>query len=500
MRKRAILNFAVSILYQFTNILIGMILPKYYTEIFGSAYNGLNQSVSQIMSLLSILQFGISATAFQQMFQYIADRDEDMLRAIYWDTGRQYRKMGYIFLAAILPIVAVFPYFLEEELPYKIVAVFLLVRAISAAMEYFFQAKYTVFMIANNKSYAVYTINIITLLTGTALHLTVLFTSQNILMYQFVAPTVVVLRLIIVNAYVRRKFPYLFQKKAKRIKVLSGAKRKDVLISEIAGMISESADMVILSVGSGLIYTSIYSVYNFVTAGLGNVLGSCREAVFAGIGKKYYENFEEFKKEYDDFESIYIFLMVFLYATALLLFRSFVEVYTANMDTEYYFAGLPVLFVIAKLIINLRVPSQMVVNTAGHFKEVKMYAVMEALIKIVLSVLLVKPFGIYGVLIGTVAGALYRTPLLVRYANKYIVYRKQMECWKKVLLWLPVLVAAYLIGEFVAIECDTLLQWALMAIVGAVAVMGTAVIWLLIADKKTLNNLKQLLLKKKKIG
>ena len=91
MNKRAALNFASSLMYQFVNLLIGLILPKFYTEAFGSVYNGLNQSVSQIMSLLSVLQFGIAAAAIQQMFKYIADKDEDTIRAIYWESGRQYR-------------------------------------------------------------------------------------------------------------------------------------------------------------------------------------------------------------------------------------------------------------------------------------------------------------------------------------------------------------------------------------------------------------------------
>lgn len=485
-------------IYQVVNLVVGLILPKFYTEIFGSVYNGLNQSISQIMTLLGVLQFGISAAAIQQMFKHIADNNQDMIRAIYWDTGKQYRKMGYFFLAAIIPIAVLFPFLLENELPYKIIVAFLLLRAVSSAMEYFFQAKYSVVLIANNKSYAVYIINILLLLIGTGLHMTVLFTTKDILMYQSVALVTTLLRLVIVNAYVRKQFPYLYSKTATSCVAPKENKRKDVLVSEIAGMIVDSTDMLVLSISSGLVYTSIYSVYNFVTSGLGNVLGSCREAVFAGLGKTYFEDFEKFKKEFDDFESVYLFLVFFLYAVALILFRPFIEVYTANMDTRYYFAGLPILFILSKLIVNLRIPSIVAVNTAGHFKEVKMYAVVEAVINLVLSVLLVKPLGIYGVLIGTIAGAAYRTPLIVAHANKHIIKRRQFTYWKKVLLWVPFFLAAYAVGELVVILCSSLIQWVLIAVVVAILVLAAAVLWLLLTDRRTLVNVYDKLLKKHK--
>ena len=312
MKKRAVLNFAASTVYQILNLLVGLIVPKFYTEAFGSAYNGLNQSVSQIMSLLSVLQFGISAASIQMMFRYIAENDEKMISAVYWDTGRQYRLMGYAFVALIIPIAMVFPYAIQSDgVSYYVIVAFLLFRAISSAMEYFFQAKYGVIMVAHNLSYVVYCINSVLLLLGTALHLLVIFTGRNILVYQAVALVTTLVRLVIVSGYVRKKFPYLHHYKRQKGLTEKGSKRKDVMVSEIAGMVIDSTDLLVLSAFSGLVAASVYSVYNFVTAGLGNVLGSCREAVFAGIGRTYYADREAFKRKISEFESIYFFLAFF---------------------------------------------------------------------------------------------------------------------------------------------------------------------------------------------
>ena len=156
MKKRAIANFSASFAYQILNLLVGLILPKYYTEIFGSIYNGLNQTLSQIMSLFAILQMGIAAASIQQMFQYIAADDFDMVNAVYQNASEKYRRMGVIFLIAAMPTVFLYPILLNEELPYWIIVSFFLLRCIAAALEYFFQAKYTIILTAYNRSYYIY--------------------------------------------------------------------------------------------------------------------------------------------------------------------------------------------------------------------------------------------------------------------------------------------------------------------------------------------------------
>ncbi|MBQ8146298.1 MAG: polysaccharide biosynthesis C-terminal domain-containing protein [Clostridia bacterium] len=489
MKKRALINFASSLIYQFTNLLIGLLLPKFYTEIFGSTYNGLNQTISQIMSFLSVLQFGIAAASIQQMFKYIVNNDEKTISAIYWNSGKQYKKMGYFFLGIIIPIIFVFPFVIKDELNYWLVVSFVLFRALSAAIEYFFQAKYSIILIANNKTYAIYIINTALLIFSTVLHFIVLFTFENIILYQAVAVLSTLIRFVVVNTYVRKNFPYLQKNRNKKIELPDNNKRKDVLVSEVAGMIIDSTDMIVLSTFSGLIYTSIYSVYNFVVLGLGNVLGSCREAVFAGLGKTYNQDLNRFRQEFSDFESIYLFLVFFLYSVALFLFKPFILTYTANMDAEYYLVGLPILFIISRMLVNLRIPAIVAINTAGHFKEVKKYAVIEAFINAILSLILVHFWNIYGVLIGTIAGSLFRTPILIHYANKHIIKRKTFDYVKKILLWLPLFIGTYILSIFVSLDCDTLIDWVIKAIPVGIIGLICACIWMLIIDRNVFKSM-----------
>ena len=266
-------------------------------------------------------------------------------------------------------------------------------------------------------------------------------------------------------------------------------KRKDVLIAEIAGMMIDSTDLLVLSTFSGLVSASIYSVYHFVVSGLGNILSSCREAVFAGIGKTYYQDFEQYRQRMDRFESVYLFLVFYLYSVCILLFTPFIEVYTARMDAEYVSIGLPIMFILAKMLVNFRIPAIVAVNTAGHFKQVKMYAVWEAVINLTLSLVLVSFLGIYGVLIGTIVGAAYRTPILIRYANRAILKREPRVFWKKIAAWLPLFLLCLAISLAVPFRCPDLLHWVLTALLCSVVLLVVCVGWVYITDRPTFREL-----------
>lgn len=491
MKKRAIVNFAAAMSYQVLNLLVGLLIPKYYTEVFGSIYNGLNSSVSQVLSLLSVLQFGISAVSIQQMFRYIASGDTQMITAIYDETAKQYRRMGWIFLAVVIPLIGLFPLLVRDDLPYYIIVVFLLFRSIGSAMDYFFQAKYGVILAADNKSYIIYAINIVLLLIGTALHLLVLFTVKHIILYQAVAVLLTFIRLGLVSTYVRKNYPYLCSPTTKTYTPPENGKRRDVLVSEIAGMVIDSTDLLVLTTFSGLVNASIYSVYNFVVTGLGSVLSSCREAVFAGMGKTYFQDVDEYRRKMDRFESVYLFLVFSLYSTCIVLFRPFVEVYTAKMDADYVSVYFPILFILARMLVNFRIPAIVAINTAGHFKQVKRYAVTEAVINLVLSVVFVHFWGIYGVLIGTIAGAAYRTPILIAYAGRHILYRSAVSYWGKILRWIPLFALSFIVSLVFPFHFSSLLKWCGFAVVFATMMLGICLLWTALIDRETFNELKR---------
>lgn len=62
-----------------------------------------------------------------------------------------------------------------------------------------------------------------------------------------------------------------------------------------------------------------------------------------------------------------------------------------------------------------------IICAAGHFRETRRQAILEAVINIVVSIILVKPLGMVGVLIGTVCSYGYRSLEIIVYNAKHLV-------------------------------------------------------------------------------
>ena len=79
---------------------------------------------------------------------------------------------------------------------------------------------------------------------------------------------------------------------------------------------------------------------------------------------------------------------------------------------------------LAEAIYCIRIPYHSVVLAAGHYKETRNGAFVEAFINIVISIILVRENGPFiGVAIGTIAAMLFRTTQYAVYLSKNIIKR-----------------------------------------------------------------------------
>ncbi len=484
--KRAFINTAFIISYQMLNLFIGLILPKLYTETFGSVYNGLNQTITQIMHWLGLLQSGLAAASIQALFKPIAEKKKDDVWSVIKYTQKQYTKMGIIFVILLSSIAIVWGCVGSKEISGTIICYFMIMHGVSSAIDYFFLAKYTIYLSASNQNFILYIVNIIILLVSSIIKILVLLFTKNIYLYQSVLLIGVILRCIMLYFICKKDFLDL-KKHTVDLKPVKMAQRRDVLISEIAGFVISSTDVIVISTFLGFAQSSIYSVYNFVISGIANVLGSIREGVYSGIGQLLAVDKEKFKKVFSSFESVYLAITFMLFTITIIAYRSFVTVYTAKMDQNYVFFSYPILFVVTQLLVNLRIPSIMATNSAGHFKQVKKYAVIEAIINLIISVSLVKWLGIPGVLIGTICGGLYRTPVYVNYCNKNILERKNTVFFKKILIFIFPFFVGIILG-FLDWKIKSLGAWVVFtSLVGIVTVIVYMVI-LCFLEKEYIKN------------
>jgi len=125
--------------------------------------------------------------------------------------------------------------------------------------------------------------------------------------------------------------------------------------------------------------------------------------------------------------------VVFMTCTALLIVP-FVMVYTIGIhDVSYYRPIFAYLICAAHFLSIIRSPFQSFVYAAGHFKQTRNGAFVEMGIKIIISLVLVRNYGIVGVAIGSVCSIGFRTLQYAIYVSKNIIERSLWEFAKKTL-------------------------------------------------------------------
>ncbi len=74
-KKRLAYNTFSSLFYQITTIVCGFIMPRLVLTAFGSGVNGLVQSVTQFLGIISFLELGVGAVVQSSLYKRLAEHD-----------------------------------------------------------------------------------------------------------------------------------------------------------------------------------------------------------------------------------------------------------------------------------------------------------------------------------------------------------------------------------------------------------------------------------------
>ena len=112
---------------------------------------------------------------------------------------------------------------------------------------------------------------------------------------------------------------------------------------------------------------------------------------------------------------------------------------------------------------------------------------MESVINIVVSLACVFRFGIYGVLLGTIAALLYRTNDMIIYANKKILHRSPWKTYRRWLVNLALFIAVTVLSKplFARIALDTYPRIILWAAITSVVVIPLFFVVASMFDRET---------------
>ena len=415
-------NLISALVAQFIHILYGLIVPRIILGAFGSNINGLVSSINQFLSFITLLEGGLGAVVLAELYFPIEKKDSRRIRGIMLSCQRFFSRLTIIFALYTLALAIVYAFAVKNEYDFFFVFSLVLVLSLITVSQYLFSINYKLYLQADQRLYIVNNISSIMLLVNIVITFVVVKVFPEIRVLKIASSMAFFVQPIILRKYVDKDYRN-FRVDSEIVKL---TKQRSGFAQNLAFFINMNTDIALITIFATLSDVSIYSVYLIAITAIRSVISSLTNSYQSAIGKYIVQgNEEELKKRFDDFCKWTWIVTTILFCTCLLLINQFVNLYTRNVeDANYYQPLFALVMTVSNIVYCIREPYRLLVLSAGKFKETNFGSFMEAIINIVLSIILIKPLGLLGVAIGTLAAITYRFIYFIWYLRKDIIHSK----------------------------------------------------------------------------
>lgn len=461
--QKAFLNVASSIAAELISLVCGLILPRLILTSYGSAYNGITQSITQFISYISLMKAGIGGATAVALYKPLAEKDNVKISEILAATESFMRKIAMLFVVFVIGFACLYPLLVTEEFGWLFTASLVLIVSISTFGQYYFGFTYQMLLSADQKDYITTCLNIITTIVNTILSVILIRGNHTIHVVKLGSSLAHLITPLSLYFYVRKKYNII-----KGIKPNEDVipQRWDATAHEVASFINNNTDVVLLTFFTSMSEISVYTVYHYVISNLKKIVTQVTVGFGAAFGDMYARNEIDLMHEnLGIFELIIYSFTSVLYSVALVMIIPFVIIYTNGVtDIEYVRPYFALVTILASIFNCFRIPYRVIVINVGHYKQTKNGAIMEAVINIVVSVIGCVMFGLIGVALGTLCAMIFRTLQYAIYLSKNIMYRDLKFFIRHVVLCFAIITAVYLISKiYMPIVVAKMLHWVFYA-------------------------------------
>lgn len=492
--KNTFLNLMMGLGGQVLSIIINFVCRTVFIKTLGVEYLGLNGLFADILSMLSLAELGFDTAISFRLYKPIANNEINKVQQYLKFFRRIYIIIGFVIFIAGICLIPGLRFLVKDyehlgELGINAALIFVLFLFQNVST-YLFFAYRSIILKATQKQYVLDSIAIlVSIIAGAGKIIVLLATHDFILYILFVTLTIIIQNLI--QARVAEKmFPVYFVRSKEKLthnEVVDLFKDCGALfVYKINGIVMQATDNIVLSAFIGLVIVGKYSNYLLFVSAIVGVLHAIVNSVKASLGNLFAT--ESVNKKYQFFE-IMNYASVVMYGTA--------AVGMALISNELIIVWLgydfvipqpfPILLGVQVLLTGLKDNLAQIRHVSGVFKQMWYRPIIGSSINIVVSIILVNYIGISGVIIGTIAAAIFANlaidPQLI---HKYSFnnYKPVIFYYKKNILYLILLLIVGFMDFYLCkiIIADSLLFTAILHSV--ICIISVPFVFFLVYNRK----------------
>ena len=242
--KRTAINVFASILQQIVTIVCGLITPRLILQSFGSTYNGVISSVTQLFSMVSLLTLGFAGALRAELYKSLADGNREAISGEMKAASNYMHKVGWAVVAYALMLVTVYPRITHSELSAEECGLLICFIALDSFSLYYFGSANIALLIADQKAYIQSLILSMVTIVNTLVVAFIIHKGGNIFLIKAISALIYSITPISIALYVRHCYRLDSHAKPRREAL---KKQGDAAFHSLSNIIHENTDTLILT-------------------------------------------------------------------------------------------------------------------------------------------------------------------------------------------------------------------------------------------------------------
>ena len=437
------------------NILFGIILKIYQIAIpflirtamiyfMGMQYLGLNSLFVSILQVLNLAELGVGNAMVFSMYKPIVDDDKVTICALMKLYKIYYRFIGLAIAIIGLVLLPFIPKLIHSDLPSGMnIYILYLLNLAATVLSYWLFAYKNSLLQAHQRNYITSKVTLCTNTIQYALQLIVIIFIKNYYLYVIVVLFTQALTNIVTAIVVTKLYPGYNPKGDLDKSLIKDINQriKDLFTSKLGGVIVSSVDTIVISAFLGLTVLAVYQNYYFILTSVIGFVTIVFNACTAGIGNSIIlETKEKNFNDLNKFTFIISWIAGFCTTCFLCLFQPFMDVWVKKESLKLDFSAV-IYFCIYYFVFEINQVLCTYKDSAGIWHEDKFRPLVTAICNLIMNLIMVQFWGIYGVLLSTVLATLFiGMPWLLHNLFTILFERKYLRKYLNKLLYYVIIV------------------------------------------------------------
>ena len=402
--KNSALNFASGFLGRVLTILLSFAVRTIFIHCLNEAYLSVNGLYSNILTVLSLAELGFGSAMVYRMYAPVAVKDYQQTAALLHFYKKIYAIIGAVIFGLGLCVIPFMDYIIKDKPDVSGLTLYYILFLINTTLSYWFASYKASVLYADQKEYIKTNVQNATSILQSALQIVLLIIFRKYLLYLLVQLGCNIILNLYVAHLVDKRYPQIREYRDARLTSDErGQIKKDaeaLVLSRFGHVVLNGTDNIIISAVAGVLWVGRLSNYTLICDSVTSVLCQITAAITGSLGNFFAT--EDKRAGYALFKKIE-FLNFWLYGFSFIALVTLLDPFVQIWAGGRFVLGLPISIAIA---INFFVAGYMNTlwvfrSTLGLFKQGKYRPIIVALVNIVLSIILGKIWGVFGVLFAT---------------------------------------------------------------------------------------------------